>query len=53
VAKTVKRARNLGILPHLGEYELKDARPLQRIRSGEDFHDPLEGFEHTLARSLK
>jgi len=30
VAKTIKTARNFGLLPHLGEYTLRDARPAAR-----------------------
>jgi ribosomal protein S18 len=35
VAKTVKTARNFGLLPHLGEFVLRDARPNAKKR----FHD--------------
>ena len=34
VAKTVKRARNMGILPRIGEYVLQDSQP----RRKENFH---------------
>lgn len=35
VAKTVKRARNLGIMGHIDEYVLQDSAPLQR---GKTYH---------------
>lgn len=38
VASTIKRARNLGLVPHLGEFTLQDSRPLQ---SEFNFHDPI------------
>lgn len=38
VAKTIKRARNFGILTHLGNFEIQEVRPdLKR----EDFHEAL------------
>jgi len=41
VASTVKRARNMGILPHLSEFVLHDAKPLQK--SGSFFHEVVVG----------
>lgn len=36
VAKTIKRARNFGILPHIGDYEVQEVRPYVKQ---ENFHD--------------
>jgi small subunit ribosomal protein S18 len=36
VAKTIKRARNLGLVPHLGEYVVQDSRA---VAAGKAFHD--------------
>ncbi len=38
VAKTIKKARHFGILPHIGEYTIGNARPLHGEK---DMHDPL------------
>lgn len=37
VAKTIKRARNYGLLPHLGGYVFSDVRPLHQEKH---LHDP-------------
>jgi len=39
VAKTVKRARHLGILPHIGEFIVRDSRPLSE---GTTFQDSVQ-----------
>ena len=36
VAKTIKRARNFGILPHIGDYEVQEVRPYVKQ---DNFHD--------------
>ena len=36
VAKTIKRARNFGLIPHLGQFVVQDSRPLHR---DEFYHD--------------
>lgn len=36
VAKSIKRSRNFGILPHIGEYVVQDASPF--ISSEDSFH---------------
>eukprot|EP00607_Mallomonas_marina_P006449 CAMPEP_0182428542 /NCGR_PEP_ID=MMETSP1167-20130531/23100_1 /TAXON_ID=2988 /ORGANISM="Mallomonas Sp, Strain CCMP3275" /LENGTH=290 /DNA_ID=CAMNT_0024611501 /DNA_START=175 /DNA_END=1051 /DNA_ORIENTATION=+ len=30
VAKSIKRARHIGVVPHIGEYTIQDSRPLHR-----------------------
>lgn len=30
VARTIRRARNFGILPHIGEYHIRDGRPVHK-----------------------
>lgn len=40
VATTIKRARNFGILPHIGEYIIQDGRALKHDTN---FHDELPG----------
>jgi hypothetical protein len=40
VAKTIKTARNFGLLPHLGEFVLRDARPSSKKKR---FHDASPG----------
>lgn len=43
VAKTIKRARHMSILPHIGDYEIQEVRPvLQR----EEFHDAVNADAH-------
>ena len=39
MAKTVKRARHFGLLPHLGDYQVRDARV---VAAGKKFHDPSD-----------
>lgn len=39
VAKTIKRARHLGILPHIGEFVVRDSRPLSE---GTTFQDSVQ-----------
>ncbi|KAJ1422437.1 ribosomal protein S18-domain-containing protein [Ochromonadaceae sp. CCMP2298] len=43
VAKTIKTARNFGLLPHLGEFVLRDARPSSKKKR---FHDASPGGAH-------
>lgn len=38
VAKSIKRSRNFGLLPHLGEFVLQDSRPMHQ---GENVHESL------------
>ena len=38
VAKTIKRARNFGLVPHLGQFIVQDSRPLHK---DEFFHDDV------------
>jgi len=49
VAKTIKRGRQLGIIPHLSQYTLQDARPLHR---DENFHDAPKGDEHRRSKTI-
>ena len=39
VSKTVKRARNMGILGHIDEFVIQDSSPLQR---GKTYHKQLQ-----------
>lgn len=39
VSKTIKRARHLGILPHIGEFVVRDSRPLSE---GTTFQDMVQ-----------
>jgi len=39
VAKTIKHTRNLGLLPHLGEFSVTDSRSSYSPK--QDFHDPF------------
>jgi len=38
VAKSIKRSRNFGLMPHLGEFVLQDSRPLHQEKI---FHDAV------------
>lgn len=49
VAKNIKRGRQLGIIPHLSQYTLQDARPLHR---DENFHDVPKGHTHIRSRTV-
>lgn len=49
VAKTIKRSRNFGIVPHLSEYVVSDSKPLSKPK--EMFHESKPGGIH-LARSI-
>ena len=51
VATTVKRARNLGILPHLSEFVVHDSKPLQK--HGATFHDVVGGKQAAFSRTIK
>jgi len=52
VAKTIKRARNFGLVPHLGEYVLSDSRPLQRGK-GVQYHDCANvGDQHFKSKTI-
>jgi small subunit ribosomal protein S18 len=42
VAKSIKRARNFGLMPHLGEFVLQDSRPLHQTGI---FHDAVRDDE--------
>lgn len=44
VAKTVKRARHFGLLPHLGDYNVEDTRPFHENRP---YHDTV-GAEQSI-----
>ncbi len=39
VAKSIKRARHFGILPHIGDYEVQEVRPYIKR---DNFHDIVE-----------
>lgn len=49
VAKAVKRARNFAIVPHLGEFVIRDGRPLNRNTT---FHDVVEGQTHVASKTI-
>lgn len=43
VAKTIKRSRNIGLVPHIGEYVIRDSAP---TREGKHFHQHVAGDDH-------
>jgi len=49
VASTIKRARHLGLVPHIGEYTLQDSRPLH---AGSRFHDPMNTHGTVESKSI-
>jgi len=51
VATTIKRSRNLGILPHLSEFVMHDSKPLQK--AGSPYHDVAPtGEKHVVSVDL-
>lgn len=59
VAKTIKRARNFGILPRIGEYVLQDSAPRRKTSYHVVSVDEKEGLnirsnskDHTLSKSV-
>jgi len=53
VATTIKRSRNMGILPHLSEYVVHDSKPLQKQDT--PFHDLSVGggSQHVVSRTYR
>jgi ribosomal protein S18 len=49
VAKCVKTSRQLGILPHIGQYFVEDSRP---SHVDENFHDVVEGAERVESKTV-
>ena len=43
VAKTIKRSRNIGLVPHIGEFVIRDSDPM---REGKHFHQHVAGDDH-------
>lgn len=50
VAKTIKRARNFGIMPHLDNFHVEDSQAMQS--KGEPHHAPVGGRKHVLSKTL-
>ena len=48
VAKTIKRSRNYGIAPHLGEFVIQDCKPLTQ---GSAFHESI-GSKYILSKTV-
>ncbi len=40
VAKAIKKARNIGVIPHIGDYIIQDTRPTKRKSN---YHDSVVG----------
>ena len=49
VAKTIKRSRHFGLLPHLGDYTIDDAAP---DREDGDFHTAVKGSSRVVSKSV-
>jgi hypothetical protein len=47
VATTIKRARNYGLISHLGQYTIVDTRPQHRGKIYHDNANPIPGDSHT------
>jgi len=50
VAKTIKRARHIGMLPHIGEYVIQDSRPLHS--ENEIYHDRVSEREYVMTKTI-
>jgi ribosomal protein S18 len=49
VAKTIKKSRNFGIMPHLGEFIIKDAVPVKRDQL---VHDAVQNNNHVISKTI-
>lgn len=49
VAKTIKHSRNLGMLPHLGEFQRHDANPLVNESK---YHKEVKGVKKVTSNTI-
>lgn len=49
VAKTIKKSRNFGIMPHLGEFIIQDSRPVNR---DSHVHDTVQHNDHVISKTI-
>jgi hypothetical protein len=49
VAKTIKRARNFALLPHLGDYSIEDAAT---DREDGEYHTAVKGSSRVVSKSV-
>ncbi len=49
VAKMIKRSRNFGLMPHLGEFVIQDGRP---GHGGKHLHDTVGGTSRTESTNI-
>jgi ribosomal protein S18 len=49
VSKTIKTSRQLGMLPHIGQFMVEDSRP---SHVDAEFHDVVEGAERITSKTI-
>jgi hypothetical protein len=52
VAKTIKRARNFGLLTHIGDFDVQEVRPFLRREVFHDVIHPEKNNEPTISKTI-